>query len=500
MACLEGNCNEGFQGDVVSNVIDLLAQLTNEGKFIIHVFNKRWTRMGRLFFEEEEVYDEKTQTQFLNYKFKDPSEMKFSGYVRTNTNCAFEWREEVLCTPHTTVASISAAADTTIVVADVTKLMGIGDGSELIVYKADGKTARGLVASVNTGTDTITLDAPGISLSLAIGDVVYRGAYNRSWSCDTTIANVYSYRDARKYESFFRKISGSLDFAACDLSLDREVGMNAAETFIKIKERALYEDLINEMLQAFFLDRNYADTGAGSETMGLLPAIEAAQTEGTVNLILDYSACCTGANTDTEKEVATQKMLGAWFDSIMRAYDSGMYDNDEVTVVVNHEQVKAFIKLMPAIRDYMGVTLFQDVGSNEISGLDIPVLSYGGLKIQFMYEKFLDRYNFPFHIVLPKNAVGVFQRDFPMLLTNGKDITTTKKLNSLIANGYPVFKVVDRTAFDTNGMGDCFKFKYEAEFAIAWAGIDKGAYLVGLNLKSCADECDVCSASAVTLF
>lgn len=160
MTCLEGNCNDGFQGDVVSNVIDLLAQLTNDGKFIIHVFNKRWTRMGRLFFEEEEVYDEKTQTQFLNYKFKDPSEMKFSGVVRTNSNCAFEWREEVLCTPHTKVAAISAAGDTTIVVDDVTKLMGIGDGSELIVVRADGKTARGMVASVNTGTDTITLDAP----------------------------------------------------------------------------------------------------------------------------------------------------------------------------------------------------------------------------------------------------------------------------------------------------------------------------------------------------
>jgi hypothetical protein len=264
----------------------------------------------------------------------------------------------------------------------------------------------------------------------------------------------------------------------------------------------LFEGLVNEMLTAFFLDKNVADTGAGSETMGLLPAIQAAQDDGDFNLIFDYSTCCPSGEdaTDTDKEVATQKMIGAWFDSLMRVYDSGMYEDGKITVVCNHEQVKALIKLTPAIRDYMGVNIFQDTNVNEIAGLDIPVITYGGLRITFMYEKFLDVYTFPFHIVLPENAVGVFQRDFPALTTNGNAIKTIKNLNAKIGAGYPVFRVVDRSEIDGNGMGDCFKFKYEAEFAVAWAGIDKGAYNIGMNLKSCTDVCDVCTAEAVDLF
>jgi hypothetical protein len=158
MACNDGNCNEGYQGTVVENVIDLLSQLTNEGKYIVHIFNKRWTKLGRLFFEEVAELDEATDTQFLNYKFKDPSNMKFSGYVMTNSDCAFEWREEVLCVPKTKVVSSSGA--TNLVVEDVTKLLGVGAGSELFIIKSDGRIARAKVTSVNTGTDTFVLTAP----------------------------------------------------------------------------------------------------------------------------------------------------------------------------------------------------------------------------------------------------------------------------------------------------------------------------------------------------
>jgi hypothetical protein len=500
MSCVDSNCKEGFQGDVVSNVIDLLSQLTNEGKFMIHIFNKRWTKMWRLFFEEEVIPNPETQQMFLNYKFKDPSEMRFSGVVLTNSDCAFEWREETICVPQTLVDTNANAAATTLIVEDVTKLMGIGAGSEVLIVKADGRTSRAVVASVNTNTDTITLVAPWLSLAVEAGDTVYRGAYNRSWDCDTVIDNKYTYRGARKYQSYFRKISGSLDFQACDLSVDRYVGngQSAAEQFIKVKERALFEGLVNEMLQAFFLDRNLPDTGAGSETMGLLPAIQLAQDEGTETLIVDYADCCelVAEATEADKEIATQKLLGAFFDNIMRKYDSGMYDEDEITIIINNEQAKEIIKLTPHIRDYMGVQLFQTADSNEISGLNIPVLTYGGIKIQWMYEKFLDRYKFPFHIILPKSSVGVFQRNFPALYSSQTKIEQTKKMNDFIANGYPIFKVVDRSDYDTNGMGDCFKFKYEAEFATAWAGMDKGAYGVGLNLKTCTSVCDICSEEA----
>lgn len=43
--CLDDVCRDGYQGSVVENVIDILSPLTNEGKYIIHIFNKRWTKL-----------------------------------------------------------------------------------------------------------------------------------------------------------------------------------------------------------------------------------------------------------------------------------------------------------------------------------------------------------------------------------------------------------------------------------------------------------------------
>ena len=127
---------------------------------MIHVFAKKWEKLGRLFFDEESMLDEKTQTQFKAFKFKDFTQGRFSNVVRTNSDCQFEWREEVVCTPSTTVATLASSGATSLVVADVAKLLGIGAKSEVIIATATGKIVRAEVASVYTGTDTITLASP----------------------------------------------------------------------------------------------------------------------------------------------------------------------------------------------------------------------------------------------------------------------------------------------------------------------------------------------------
>lgn len=501
MACLDGNCRDGFQGTVVDNVIDILAPLTNEGKFMIHVFAKKWEKLGRLFFDEESKLE--GETQFKAFKFKDFTQGRFSNVVRTNSDCQFEWREEVVCTPSTTVATNAADEATTLVVADVAKLLGIGAKSEVIIATATGKIIRATVASVNTGTDTITLASPWLSGAVVVGDVVYRGAYARDVACNSTIANTYSYRQARKYTSYFRKISGSLDFASCDLSLDRYVGngKSSAEIFIKMKENAVLEGLAHEMVMAFFLDTNEELASGARTTQGLLPALQAAQTAGSVNLLTDYSDCCTG-DTDAEKEIATRKMIGGFLATIVDVHQSGMYDTPEVTVLINNKQAQALALLSPYFNDYHGVQLFKDVSNGTGYGLDIPNVSHMGININFMYESFLDTVfpNTPVHIMLPRNAVYVVQRDFPLLTTNGKDIETIKSMNEMVNNGYPLFRVVDRSNFVGNGMGDCFTFYYEAEFAIAWAGIDKGAYRLWVGFGACTDFCDTCALSTHTIF
>ena len=62
----------------------------------------------------------------------------------------------------------------------------------------------------------------------------------------------------------------------------------------------------------------------------------------------------------------------------------------------------------------------------------------------------------------------------------------TSTANDNILSGTPFLKFVDRTAFETNGLGDCFKFVSEFEFAVAFAGIDSGAYKIIRNFKDCA--------------
>jgi len=179
-----------------------------------------------------------------------------------------------------------------------------------------------------------------------------------------------------------------------------------------------------------------------------------------------------------------------------------MYDTNEVTVLINNKQAQALSLMAPYLQDYHGVQLFKDVSDNSAYGLDIPNVIHMGIKINFMYEEFLNAV-FPtkaVHIVLPKNAVFVVQRDFPMLTSNGKGVEAVKNMNEMVSNGYPLFRVVDRSDFVGNGMGDCFTFYYEAEFAVAWAGIDKGAYRLGIGFEACTDICDTCAMSTTTIF
>jgi hypothetical protein len=124
--------------------------------------------------------------------------------------------------------------------------------------------------------------------------------------------------------------------------------------------------------------------------------------------------------------------------------------------------------------------------------MDIAKIKYGPVTIEFIYEEFFDMFSFPFHIIMPKNQVLLFQRKYAAV---GADMKVTEQINGFIDSGIPYLKFKDRTDIVTNGMGDCYVFQGEFEFAVAYAGVDKGAYRIGLNLKSCEVSCDVCEAT-----
>ena len=486
--------NSGVLGTSVQNAYEILSPIINEGLPFISIAQNKWQALGELFFKRE--IKEEAGTAYLNFVFKGGlGGNRTFQRVRTNSNCAIEWRELTVEPAHTTVAS-TVTDSATLTVTKISDLMGIAANSRIVVATATGLK---LVTVQSTAGNVITLES-GQTITATAGDKVFRGAYNRSQDCTASISNKYTVRQPKKYESYFRKLNITLEFQTCDLSVDRFTNyidrQNGAQVYVDSLNYAALEGFMNEMRNAVYLDRNLAkgnsvNANGAPETMGLLPAINKAQTVGGLTLAYDYSDCCTDAS-----RASTLKMVGSFLDVVLSAHESGLYDTGVVTVVANAAQLREILKLQGAIAEYTGVTLFHDANDTPISvGMDIAKIKYGPVTIEFLYEEFFDQYTVPFHVIMPKNQIMLFQRKYTAV---GADMKVTEMVNGFIDSGIPYLKFKDRTDFVTNGMGDCFVFQGEFEFAVAYAGVDKGAYRVGLNLKSCEADCDVCSATAAT--
>lgn len=101
----------------------------------------------------------------------------------------------------------------------------------------------------------------------------------------------------------------------------------------------------------------------------------------------------------------------------------------------------------------------------------------------------------PFHVIMPKNQIALYQKKYHGV---GADMKVTEAVNGFIDSGIPYLKFKDRTDYVTNGMGDCFVFVGEFEFATAFAGVDKGAYRIGLKFASASTVFDALGATPVS--
>lgn len=487
----------GTQGTAASNAFEIVSPIINEGMPLVVIAQNKWQALGELFFKRE--IKEEAGTAYLNYVFKSGvGGNRTFQRVWTNANCAVEWRELTVAPVSTTVQT-NATASTTLTVANIADLRGIGANTKLVISRPTGLV---FVTVASIAGNVITLQA-GETVTALAGEKVYRGVYGRGSSCTAAIDNKYTVRQPKKYESFFRKINITLEFNACDLSVDRFVNYmdkgNGAQVYVEALNYAALEGFMNEFRHAVYFDRNLAagnsvnDNGA-AETMGLLPAIQKAQESvpSVGNLMYDYSTA-TGA-TDKEK---TQNLIGSFLDVLLDAHESGLYDTGVVTVVCNAEQLREILKLQWAIAEYTGVTMFHEQTGQEAFtlGMDIAKIKYWPITIEFLYEETLDEFTMPMHIIMPKNQVALFQKKYHGI---GADMKVTETVNGFIDAGIPYLKFKDRTDFVTNGMGDCFVFVGEFEFATTFAGVDKGAYRVGINLKAAGTAFDVTSATPVS--
>lgn len=487
----------GVQGTGVSNAYEIVSPIINDGMPLVVIAQNKWQALGELFFKRE--IKEEAGTAYLNYVFKSGvGGNRTFQRVWTNANCAIEWRELTVAPVSTTVAATATAA-TTLTVANIADLKGIGANTKLVVSKSTGLV---FVTVASIAGNVITLQT-GETITAAIGDKVYRGVYARGSSCTAAIDNKYTVRQPKKYESFFRKLNITLEFNACDLSVDRFVNYmdksNGAQVYVDALNYAALEGFMNEFRHAVYFDRNLnsgnsVNDNGGAETMGLLPAIQKAQ-EGSPSvgsLIYDYST--VSGSTAKEKDLA---MVGGFLDVLLGAHESGLYDTGVVTVVCNAAQLREILKLQGVIAEYTGVTMFHEqVGQEAFTlGMDIAKIKYWPITVEFLYEETFDEFQMPFHVIMPKNQIALYQKKYHGV---GADMKVTEAVNGFIDSGIPYLKFKDRTDYVTNGMGDCFVFVGEFEFATAFAGVDKGAYRIGLKFASASTVFDALGATPVS--
>lgn len=487
MAC-ETGCAGGnvpVLGTVGENLTNIMSPLINGGMPLINLIYKRALGVMDFMFEKVESIDSQG-FKVLNYKFKETmgSGAKFQ-YVRTNDNCQLEWREQFYSAPS---AKVTVAATNTdlITVDNIAGLRGIGARSKIILSVA-GKIISATVESVSG--NVINLTAP--IASAPIGTCIYRGAYSRSKDCDARISNKYDLRQEVKYVSNFRNISLSLEFFTCDLSLDRFVnylGDNGTNRFINEQKQAAVEGFVDEFRAAFWMDRNLkagvnvdgntVDTTFPNETQGLIPAIHRAQTLLNRTLIVDHSECCDPLAACS----GDSAVVSGFFDIIRSAHKSGLYTNNVVSVVGNAKFIENVQKMGAAFQDVNGVNVIYNdpmMTDGYTVRQTLPSINLGGILVEFMYDEYLDRLSEEsLYVVLPKDQMYFVQRAYGAL--DGQ-MTATNAINGEISTGFPRLKFVDRTAFETNGTGDCYKYFSDFEFAVAFGGIDHGAYYIGKN-------------------
>lgn len=496
------DCNTGAQGTTTQNPWDILSPILNEGEPLIYIVKDYFKGLGRFLFDID--YKQQDGVIYMDLKFKGGvgSGRDFQ-LVRTNAECQIEWREMVACRAQTRIASNEEDSNT-IEVTDIADLRGIKAGTRIQIATPTGVISAD-VASIAGNVITLSNSQ---EVTVSEGDVVVRGAYNRDWDCQADIDNRFTVRQPKTYKSNFRKINVTHKFRTCDLSLDRYTltsGQDGTQHYVNSLKAAGNEGFMNDFQDAIYMDRNLPEGNSvnengGAETMGLIPSIQKAQEDTGLALIKDYALCCEDVQDPIQ---ATRASIKAFLRTIMDAHQSGLYDNDTVTIVANNEQLRLLVEMQTEMSTYFNLSIYTDenVQDGLSVGANLPKIKYGGITVEFVYEPYFDTlFRFPFHIVLPPKHMAAFQRKYQGIQGPNMDLVDT--INSQISGGSPVLQFVDRTAYETNGMGDCYVFQAEFEFATAFAGIDKGGYFIGMNFGSCLEACEVCGdeVEAVTVF
>lgn len=469
---------------------DILNPLYAEGR-VLETWGQyeEFLRYETIFFDVVPQKDPTTGEVYVTYKFKDGLAAS-SELTLLDGDCKVGWYEPRICGEETEIVSVNGAE---IVVKDIKKLGGVNTDSTILVTRKNGNPVNGLyIESVNVDTNTITLkQAP--SVELAAGDKVRRGAYLRDRSCETTIFNPVELGGMDYYSAFFRTISISHEFDWCKLNQDYLIS-GGIQAIVDAMFRKGDVEAIKEFLHAAFYDRNIQVSDHKWETMGLFPALAAAQ-EGGLKIAFDLSKCCEqdeGASECTKARHQIQAFLDI---VINKAMVSGMYKNN-VTVAMNKKAMEGLHMMQGYFQDYGNVGFLD--GSNYDIDVGLPRIRYAGTTITFKYLPILNDFDYSVMLTIPEEKVGVFQPKYTVVDTNGR-VVANAKINGYISNGTPMLRYLPDNPYNIWAqLGECNKIVGDVKFAIVWMWVDKWAYRFIKDFWSCVlGGCEVCELEDV---
>lgn len=484
------DCAEGLSGKSIE-LQKILNPLYANGR-VLETWGQYedFLRYETIFFDVVPQKDPTTGEVYVTYKFKDGLAAS-SELTLVDCECKVGWYEPRICGDETKVAQAAEAGATSIVVESLAPLGGVDRDSTVLVMRQGGNPVNGLyIDHIDSATNTIYLKRP-LTVALAVGDKVRRGAYLRDRSCETEIYNPVELGGFDYYSAFFRTISISHEFNWCDLNKDYLIS-GGIQAIVDAMFRKGDVEAIREFLHAAFYDRNIQISAHKWETMGLFPALARAQANG-LKIAFDLEGCCDESASECTN---ARHQIQSFLDIVInKATVSGMYKNN-VTVAMNKKAMEGLHMMQGYFQDYGNVGFLD--GSNYDIDVGLPRIRYAGITITFKYLPILNDFDFSVMLTIPEEKVGVFQPKYTVVDTNGK-VVANANINGYISKGTPMLRYLPDNPYNIWAqLGECNKIVGDVKFAVVWMGVDKGAYRFIKNFGSCVlNACDVCGLDDV---
>ena len=451
-------------------------------------------RYETIFFDVVPQKDPTTGEVYVTYKFKDGLAAS-SELTLLDNECKVGWYEPKICGEETEITEVNGKE---ITVASLAKLGGVNRDSTILVTRQKGNPVNGLYIESVALVDETDPKGPGVitlkeapSVELKAGDKVRRGAYLRDRNCNTEIFNPVRLGDMDYYSAFFRTISISHEFNWCDLNKDYLIS-GGIQAIVDAMFRKGDVEAIKEFLHAAFYDRNIQVGDYKWETMGLFPALAAAQ-DGGLKIAFDLEGCCDQSASECTN---ARHQIQAFLDIVInKAMISGMYKNN-VTVAMNKKAMEGLHMMQGYFQDYGNVGFLD--GSNYDIDVGLPRIRYAGITITFKYLPILNDFDYSVMLTIPEEKVGVFQPKYTVVDTNGK-VVQNANINGYISKGTPMLRYLPDNPYNIWAqLGECNKIVGDVKFAVVWMWVDKWAYRFIKNFGKCVlNGCPVCGLDDV---